>query len=565
MKVWSPFSKNIDLVLDSGTLPMTPGVSGWWSSDADLAPGTKYRFLVDGNGPFPDPRSAWQPEGPHGPSVVIDHSAFVWDDKDFVPSPLSEAVIYELHIGTFTPEGTYTAAATKLEYLRDLGITHVELMPLATYPGKRGWGYDGVSIYAPHPTYGTPDELKSLIQHAHRLGLAVLHDVVYNHLGPDGNYTGAFGPYFTDRVKTPWGDAINFDGEHSDEVRAFFIDNALLWMRDYHFDGLRLDAVHAIFDQSATHVLERLAEQVAELSAITNRPLVLIAESDFNTPRLVQSVAIGGFGLDAHWEDDFHHALHAFLTGEKGGYHADFGSLAQIAKSLEQAYVFDGQYSHFRKRSHGRPPLHVAPSQIVVFAQNHDQTGNRALGERMSHLLEPPVLKATAALVLLSPFVPMLFQGEEWGADTPFLFFTDHHEELGKLVTEGRRREFAAFDWSGKEVPDPQSPETFHRSKLRWSEIDDPAHQEILEWHRALIELRRSIPHGTPAKVAFDEDARWLTLRRGSLLAVFSFSDRPQAIPLPAADWQPHIFPDSGGEPPVFPAHSTTLLTAPED
>lgn len=556
-EVWSPLTKQIKLIVDSHTLAMTRDDRGWWSIDADAAPGSKYQFRVDGNGPFPDPRSPWQPDGLHGPSVVLDHSSFEWNDDAFVPKPLSEAVIYELHIGTFTPEGTCAAAADRLGFLRDLGITHVELMPLATFPGGRGWGYDGAAIFAPHPAYGTPDALKAFIQHAHDLGLAVLLDVVYNHLGPDGNYLGAFGPYFTDRVKTPWGDAINFDGEYSDPVREFFIDNALMWLRDYRFDGLRLDAVHAIFDQSATHILEALAERVAELSIIAGRDLVLVAESDFNTPRLVQTVARGGFGLDAHWEDDFHHALHAFLTGERGGYHADFGSLAQLARALEQAYVFDGQYSKFRKRSHGRPPLHAGPSQLVVFAQNHDQTGNRARGERMSHLLEPAVLKATAALVLLSPFVPMLFQGEEWGADTPFLYFTDHHEELGRMVTEGRRREFSAFDWPDKEVPDPQSPETFQRSKLRWAELDDPAHQEILEWHRSLIALRRSIPADTPAEVAFDESARWLTLRRGTLLAVFNFAETPQPIPLPHEDWQPTFL--EGAQ---FPGQSTTLLTA---
>ncbi len=548
-EVWSPRSEKLELVLDSGSIPMAREARGWWSAEVDAPSGTKYRYRVDGDGPFPDPRSAWQPEGVHGPSVVIDHADFAWNDTDFVAPPLTEAVIYELHIGTFTPEGTYAAAAARLGYLRDLGITHVEIMPLATFPGERGWGYDGAAIYAPHPTYGPPDTLKALIQHAHDLGLAVLLDVVYNHLGPDGNYLGAFGPYFTDRVKTPWGDAINFDGEDSDDVRAFFIDNALMWMRDYHFDGLRLDAVHAIFDQSATHILEQLAERVAELSALANRKYLLIAESDFNTPRLAQSPTIGGYGLDAHWEDDFHHALHSFLTGEQEGYHADFGSLAQVAKSLEQAYVFDGQYSNFRRRSHGRPPRGLAPSQIVVFAQNHDQTGNRALGERLSHLLEPAVLKATAALVLLSPFVPMLFQGEEWGADTPFLFFTDHHEELGRLVTEGRRREFSAWDWTGKEVPDPQAPETFHRSKLRWSEIDDPAHREILEWHRSLLALRRTIPAGTPVEVAFDEASRWLTLQRGNVLATFNFTDRAQTIPLPAGSWKPALATAEPGAP----------------
>jgi maltooligosyltrehalose trehalohydrolase len=387
----------------------------------------------------------------------------------------------------------------------------------------------------------------------------VLLDVVYNHLGPDGNYLGVFGPYFTSRFKTPWGDAMNFDDADSDEVRAFFVENALMWLRDYHFDGLRLDAVHAIIDENATHFLETLAARVAELSSVTGRPRVLIAESDLNNPRLVQSPGRGGYGLDAHWEDDFHHAIHAFFTGERGGYYADFGSLADVAKTLEQGYVFDGQYSVYRKRTHGRPPLDIAPHQLVVCAQNHDQIGNRALGERLSQLVDASALKAISALVLLGPFTPMLFQGEEWGAHTPFLYFADHHDELGRAVTEGRQREFAAFAWEGVEVPDPQATETFLRSKLQWEEADNPACRELLEWHRSLITLRRTIPPGTPVEVRYDETARWLTLRRGSLIAVFNFAGSPQEIPLPEADWHPRLF--EAGAPRIFPAHSTTLLT----
>jgi len=555
--VWSPFAQKIDLVLDSVSLPMRRTERGWWQVEAPgTLAGSRYQFRVDDKGPYPDPRSAWQPDGLHAASVVYDHSSFPWRDGAFVPRPLSDAVIYELHVGTFTPEGNYAAAANRLDHLKNLGITHVELMPISTFPGQRGWGYDGAALFAPHAAYGTPDDLKSFIQRAHSIGLAVLLDVVYNHLGPDGNYLGAFGPYFTSKVKTPWGDAINFDGEHCDAVCEFFLDNALMWLGNYHFDGLRLDAVHAIFDHSAVHILEALASRVGELSTGNSRPYVLIAESDFNSPRLVHSVTRGGFGLDAHWEDDFHHALHAFLTGETDGFHSDFGSLAQIAKALRQAYVFDGQFSDHRKRMHGRPPTHVDPSQVVVFAQNHDQTGNRALGERMSHLLEPPILKATAALVLLSPFVPMLFQGEEWGADTPFLFFTEHGDELGRLVTEGRQREFAGFHRKAKELSDPQAPETFQRSKLNWSELDDPAHQDIFDWHRNLIHLRRAIPHGTPVAVEYDELDRWLTLRRGSLIAVFNFCDGGQAIPLPPGEWHPSVPANS-----VFPGHSTSILT----
>jgi malto-oligosyltrehalose trehalohydrolase len=560
MKVWAPNATRVDLVTDEETTPMQPAEGGWWTT-TPLPAGARYRFQVDGNGPFPDPRSAWQPDGPHGSSVVIDHSTFPWRKTTFNPVPLDRAVIYELHVGTFTPEGTYAAAGDKLESLRDLGITHIELMPIATFPGSRGWGYDGVFLYAPHPAYGSPDDLKAFIQRAHDLGLAVLLDVVYNHLGPDGNYLSCFGPYFTDRFKTPWGDAVNFDGAHSDEVRAFFIENALMWLRDYRFDGLRLDAVHAIIDESAIHILEALAERVAELSAVLNRSLVLIAESDMNNPRLVRDSAHGGYGLDAHWEDDFHHALHAFLTGEQDGYYADFGSLGDLAKAIRQAYVFDGQHSGFRKRAHGRPPIGVSPHQLVVFAQNHDQIGNRALGERLSQLLDADGLKAAAALTLLSPFVPMLFQGEEWGASTPFQYFTDHNEELGRLVTEGRRREFAAFKAHAGEIPDPQAIETFDRSRLRWTEIEDPSHREILEWHRSLIALRRTIPPDAAANVAFDEADRWLALRRGPVLAVFNFADTAREVPLPEGNWRPGISGDSVKGCSVFPPKSTTLFT----
>ncbi len=384
---------------------------------------------------------------------------------------MSDAVIYELHVGTFTPAGTYAAAQAMLPHLVKLGITHVELMPLATFPGRRGWGYDGVDLYAPLPAYGSPEDLARFVAACHGAGLGVLLDVVYNHLGPDGNYLGSYGPYFTDRVKTAWGEAMNYDGPYSDEVRRFVIDNALMWLRDYGFDGLRLDAVHAIFSFEATHILEELAAAVRRLGNELDRSFVLIAESDLNDPRLVHSAVRGGFALAAHWEDDFHHALHRFFTGETAGYYADFHGLEDIAAALREGYVYQGQYSEYRHRRHGRPPRGVAAEQLVVCAQNHDQIGNRAQGERLSMLIGVPQLKAVAALTLLSPFVPLVFQGEEWGATTPFLYFTDHQDSaLGRLVAEGRAKEFGSFRWAG-EVPNPQELRTFERSKLDWSEM----------------------------------------------------------------------------------------------
>ncbi len=463
----------------------------------------------------------------------------------FRATPLDEAVIYELHVGTFTPEGTYAAAQMKLPHLGELGVTHLELMPLATFPGQRGWGYDGVDLFAPFPAYGTPSELVAFVRACHACGLAVLLDVVYNHLGPDGNYLAAYGPYFTDRYKTGWGAAINYDGAHSDEVRRFVIDNALMWLREYAFDGLRLDAVHAIYSFEAVHLLEDLSNAVRDLSGELARPLLLIAESDLNDPRLVLSVARGGYGLDAQWCDDFHHALHRYFTGETDGYYADFHGLRDVATALRDGYVYQGRYSLHRGRRHGRAPAGVEPQQLIVSAQNHDQIGNRAQGERLSCLLEMEALKAIAALTLLSPFVPLLFQGEEWGASTPFLYFTDHQDpELGRLVAEGRGKEFSAFRWQG-EVPNPQDSSTFERSKLNWSELAEPRHAELFDWYRRLIRLRRDRPAMPPEsradaptpKVVFDEAAQWLTFVHNGALVALNRRDEEQSVPMPDGEW----------------------------
>jgi maltooligosyltrehalose trehalohydrolase len=544
--VWAPAAKSVELVVGARRIALAPQADGQWQADvhADLSQG--YRYSLDGAMPVPDPRSRWQPDGVHGASHVIEPLPLGGKAIEFRAVPLSEAVIYEMHVGTFTAQGTYAAAAGKLDHLRELGITHLQLMPLATFPGQRGWGYDGVDLFAPFPAYGTPLQLAQFVHACHSQGLAVLLDVVYNHLGPDGNYLAQFGEYFTERYQTGWGAAINYDGAHSDEVRRFVIDNALMWLNDYGFDGLRLDAVHAIFSFEAVHVLEELSIAVKKLGQQLGRSFVLIAESDLNDPRLIRSVARGGYGLDAQWVDDFHHAMHRYFTGESEGYYVDFHGLHDVAAALREGYVYQGQHSKHRGRRHGRPPLGVTADQIVVSAQNHDQIGNRAQGERLSMLLDAPALKAIGALTILSPFVPQLFQGEEWGAKTPFLYFTDHQDkELAQLVVAGRSKEFSAFRWQGA-VPNPQELDTFARSKLNWSELTLPSHAELLEWYRRLIMIRRDkvvVPaesSSDSAKVAtnFNATAEWLTFVHNGVLAVFNFSDRSQRVPLPSGEWQ---------------------------
>jgi maltooligosyltrehalose trehalohydrolase len=427
-----------------------------------------------------------------------------------------------------------------------------------------------VDLYAPFPAYGTPAQLASFVRVCHAQGLSVLLDVVYNHLGPDGNYLVQYGPYFTDRYETAWGAAINYDGPQSDCVRRFIIDNALMWLRDYGFDGLRLDAVHAIFCFAAVNVLEDLAIAVKELGEKLGRSFVLIAESDLNDPRLVRPGSHGGFGLDAHWSDDFHHALHRFFTGETDGYYADFNGLKDVARAVREGYVYQGQFSPFRGRRHGRPPTGVAPHQLIVSAQNHDQIGNRAAGERLSMLLHMPQLKAIAALTLLSPFVPLLFQGEEWGAQTPFLYFTDHENaELGRLVAEGRSKEFSSFHRHGG-VPNPQDVETFERSKLDWSELAEPAHAELYDWYRRLIRLRHERWGGLSqtasrrkAAVTFDAKAGWLKIVRDDVLCVFNFSDAPQRLRMPAGEWDLALRSDTTEErlADEVPAQETLIYT----
>ena len=527
LRVWAPNAQEVSVVT-AAQLRHTEREPGGFFSTEPLPAGVDYFLRLDGRD-LPDPRSRFQPDGVAGPSRSVADD-FEWHDQQFRAPPLCAALIYELHVGTFTRDGTLSAAIKRLDHLVELGVTHVELMPLATFPGRWGWGYDGVALFATHPAYGAPDDLKRFVAACHHRGLAVLIDVVYNHLGPDGNHLAEFGPYFTTRYQTPWGSAINLDGPGSDEVRQFFIDNACAWIETYHVDGLRLDAVHALCDESAEHFLHELTMRVHGLEAKLGKPLCVIAESDQNDPRLVREPALGGFGIDAQWSDDFHHALHAALTGEQSGYYGDFGSLEHIARALNQGFVFTGQYSPFRERRHGRSLGDLSGNHLLGYLQNHDQIGNRARGERIGHLVSEGLVRIGAALVFVSPFVPMLFQGEEWGASTPFQYFTDHQNpELAEAVRRGRRDEFKAFGWEPNEVPDPQEEATFRRSQLDWSELERAPHRDLLAFYRSLAALRRDHPdlrdgRRDSVQVEYDEHARWLRVTRGAITLLANLS-----------------------------------------
>ncbi|MBW3595891.1 MAG: malto-oligosyltrehalose trehalohydrolase [Planctomycetes bacterium] len=545
--VWSPKAEQVSVVTDEGEFSMQREDRGWWRvAVASAGPGTRYAFRVDGGSERPDPRSPFQPDGPHARSRVVDHSEFRWTDAGFQAKPLSSAVIYELHIGTFTEAGTFHAAIERLDHLVDLGVTHVELMPVAEFDGDRGWGYDGVDLFAPHHHYGDPGSLKSLVNACHERGLAVLLDVVYNHLGPSGNYLREFGPYFSDRHHTPWGEAVNFDGPYSDGVRRFFCDNALMWLRDYHFDGLRLDAVHAIVDTSAIPFLEQLALEVEQLQAHLGRHLVLIAESDLNDPRLVRSRESGGMELDAQWSDDFHHALHTVLSGETSGYYADFGAVSDLAKAFQQPFLYAGEASQFRRRRHGRPPTELPAHRFLAYMHNHDQIGNRAAGDRLASGIDADLAMVGAALVLLSPYVPMLFQGEEWRASSPFQYFVNFGDaELNRAVREGRRREFGEFGWRPEQIADPTDEATFQRSKLKWSELDGAEHSQMVAWYKQLIELRRRIPALTDGRLELiesecDDERRWLLVERGPIAILANLSEQPLELPM-KPEWPTHV------------------------
>jgi len=541
LRVWAPSATTVEAAVGEQFAPMERQEDGWWSAQADMKGDARYAFRLDGGEPLADPRGLRQPDGPAAPSQLYDHSEFGWTDGGWRGRPLRSAVIYELHVGTFTAAGTFDAAIERLDYLVALGVDFVELMPVASFPGHHGWGYDGVGLWAVHEPYGGPDGLKRFVTACHERGLAVLLDVVYNHFGL-GNRLADFGPYVTEAHLTPWGPAVNLDQPGAAWVRQFIIGNALMWLRDYHLDGLRLDAVHALADDSPLHLLAELADRVRDLSARLGRELVLVAESDLNDARLVVPRADGGYGLTAQWSDDFHHAVHAAITGEEQGYYCDFGTMAALAKTLTSVFFHDGSWSRFRGRAHGRPvPAGIPACRFIGYLQNHDQVGNRATGDRLGAAVPLDLLKVGAGLVLTAPFVPMLFMGEEWGAGTPWQYFTDHPDRgLGRAVAEGRRAEFAGHGWNPDDVPDPQDRATFERSRLDWSEASAPGHRELLAWYRELISLRRGRPELTDPRldhvqVAYDEAGRWIIVRRGQVRIAANLGTATQRLEAGAA------------------------------
>ncbi|WP_432564747.1 malto-oligosyltrehalose trehalohydrolase [Kineococcus sp. SYSU DK003] len=526
--VWAPRAREVELVLGAGqegrSVPMERTDSpreGWWTAEAEGAHGTRYAFRIDGGDPRPDPRTGWQPEGVHAAGAVVDPATFAWTDSGWAGRSVHGAVVYELHVGTFTEAGTFAAAVQRLDHLVELGVDVVEVLPVSAWDGPWNWGYDGVAPYAVQHEYGGPDGFAAFVDACHAKGLAVALDCVYNHLGPSGNYLAEFGPYFTDKHDTPWGAAVNLDDTGSVEVRRWICDNALRWFRDFHVDALRLDAVHALVDDSPTHVLAQLADETAALSAQLGRPLGLIAESDLNDAVMVTPTAAGGRGMDAQWDDDVHHALHAWLTGERQGYYADFGDAEVVKTVFEEAFFHAERFSSFRGEVWGKKVdrATVPGTAFLGYLQTHDQVGNRAIGDRIGHLLSPARQAAGAALYLLGPFTPMVFMGEEWNASTKWQFFTSFPDpELGKAVSEGRRGEFGQHGWDAEDVPDPQDPATRENSVLRWDELGAPEHARMLDWYRTLTGLRRSVPALADAdlrRVRVDVAGNALVLHRG--------------------------------------------------
>jgi maltooligosyltrehalose trehalohydrolase len=550
--VWAPLFDHVELHIiapEDKLVRLEKGPRGYHSRVVtDIVPGALYRYRLGSEKEFPDPASRFQPDGVHGPSQVVDRD-FPWKPGSWRGIPLRDYILYELHIGAYTPEKTFEAVIPRLGDLKSLGITALELMPVAQFPGARNWGYDGAFPFAVQNSYGGPEGLKRLVDACHGIGLAVVLDVVYNHLGPEGNYFAQFGPYFTSRYQTPWGDAINFDGPHSDEVRRYFIENALYWIGEFRIDALRLDAVHGIFDFSAKKFVEQLAAEVHAQADASNRRVYLIAECDRNDAGLTRSHEMGGLGLDAQWNDDFHHALHTLLTVERAGYYQDFGRLDQMAKAFGEGFVYSGDYSIFRSRSHGGSSHLTKGEQFVVCCQNHDQVGNRRLGERLSVLVSLEALKLAAGIVILSPFIPLLFMGEEYGEIAPFPYFVSHSDaDLVHSVREGRRKEFSAFDWHG-DIPDPQAEETFQSAKLDHALKHAGRHKMLWEFYKELISLRKRVPAlSQPDKdnmeVVADMQHNLLVVRRwhmgDEVVEAFHFGSKPASLVLgiPPGRWR---------------------------
>jgi maltooligosyltrehalose trehalohydrolase len=536
VRVWAPLVNTISLSTGNIAYPLQQEAKGYWClTTSKLQPGMSYGFVInDEENPLPDPASLFQPNGVHGLSVATKPEAFNWTDGDWQNIKQEDYIIYELHVGTFTPEGTFAAVEDKLDYLLDLGINAIEIMPVAQFPGERNWGYDGVFPFAAQNSYGGPAELQKLVDTCHRKGLAVILDVVYNHLGPEGNYLPKYGPYFTEKYKTPWGGALNFDDAWCDGVREYFIENTLMWFRDFHIDALRMDAVHAIKDFSARHILQEIKENVNKLVSATSRPHYLIIECDLNDTRFLKSREEGGFGMDAQWTDEFHHALRVAAGQKRDGYYADFNGIEHLAKSYRDAYVYDGQYSEERHKSFGVKATGHYGKQFVVFSQNHDHVGNRMLGERTSTLLSFELQKLLAAAVLISPYLPLLFMGEEYSEPNPFLYFVSHTDpELVEAVRKGRQEEFKGFMGEG-EAPDPQAEDTFQHSKLQWDLVDKTPHETMQSYYKALISLRKTstvlkTPDRNNLEVEVHNNQRVITLKRWNaqqqLLCLLNFSD----------------------------------------
>ena len=540
--LWAPHARtaSVHLLSGSGELLLMESIANGYHRviAPKVSPDARYFYRLDGSQELPDPASRSQPEGVHGPSQVVDLGAFQWTDHGWKGAPLERSIFYELHVGTYTADGTFEALIPHLQELVDLGVTTIELMPIAQFPGSRNWGYDGTYLFAPQNSYGGPKGLQRLVNAAHEHGLSVALDVVYNHLGPEGNYLNAYGPYFTDRYRTPWGQAINFDAADSDEVRRFFIENALYWLEDYHFDALRLDAIHGIFDFSARHFLAELKGAVDDRAQRLGRPLHLIAESDLNDSRILRDQEHGGYAVDAQWSDDFHHSVHTLLTGETVGYYADYKGVAPLVSTLRDGWYYAGQKSHFRKRRHGNSPRGLASSKFVVCNQNHDQVGNRAAGERLTGLVNFEQLKLAAGITLLSPFVPLLFMGEEYGETAPFQYFTSHGDPaLVEAVPQGRREEFAEFGWEDS-VPDPQDEQTFSRSHLNHSLKQSEPHRTLLGFYRRLIQIRGAYTLGgtSPRSIRELGGCALLAVRQTpsqELAMIFNFAEFPASLDLP--------------------------------